>query len=88
MRSMALGMRASVVWWVGSVVAACSLVALKYVESSQIRDQGIAPCFGGQILNHWATREVLAINLKSAWFCNIFPSHAGLYGCRHQGHGS
>ena len=60
-----------------------ALMALKYVESFQIRDQAIVPCFGGQILNYWATREVLAINLKSAQFCYIFPSHVGLYGCRH-----
>ena len=39
------------------------LVAPQHVRSSQIRDQTHVPCFGRQILNHWATSEVLYISL-------------------------
>ena len=34
------------------------LVAPEHVKSSWTRDQIHVPCFGRQILNHWATREV------------------------------
>ena len=33
-------------------------VAWQQVESSWTRDQTHVPCIGGQILNHWTTREV------------------------------
>jgi len=36
-------------------------VAPRHVGSSQTRDQTRVPCIGRQILNHWTTREVLAI---------------------------
>ena len=35
------------------------LVDPRHVKSSWTRDQTHVPCIGGQILNHWATREVL-----------------------------
>ena len=35
------------------------LVALQHVGSSQTRDQTCVTCIGWQILNHWATREIL-----------------------------
>ena len=37
------------------------LVALRHVESSQIRVQTCVPCISRWILNHWATREVFTL---------------------------
>ena len=37
------------------------LAALRHVRSSQARDRTCVPCLGGQILNHWITREVLSV---------------------------
>ena len=34
------------------------LAAPWHTESSQTRDQTLVACIGGQILNHWTTREV------------------------------
>ena len=55
-------------WWhrLGSRAQAQELwhvvsVAPRHVGSSQTRDQTRVPCIGRQILNHWTTREVLAI---------------------------
>ena len=42
---------ASALWLTG-------LAALRQVGSSQTRDRTHVPCTGGQILNHWTTREV------------------------------
>ena len=59
------------------------LLALPYVESSQIRDQIYVSCIGRQILHHWATKEApfdspqwslevaktirLKINMETGW---------------------
>ena len=43
---------------VASVVAGCSLVALKHMDSIQTRDRTHAPYIGRQTLNHWTTNEV------------------------------
>ena len=52
--------RAQQVWCTG-------LAALRQVESSWTRDQTCVSCVGRQILNHWATREVLGPTLD--WGC-------------------
>ena len=39
----------------GSVVVPCGLW---HMGSSSTRDQTCVPCVGGQILNHWTTRDV------------------------------
>ena len=36
-----------------------SAVTPRHVESSQTRDRTCVRCIGRQVLNHWATREVL-----------------------------
>ena len=41
-----------------------SLLALRYVESSQTRDHTGVPCTGSWILNHWTTREVLEVSFS------------------------
>ena len=40
-----------------------SLVALRYVASSQTRDRTHVPCIGRQILTHCTIREVLVVVL-------------------------
>ena len=61
---------ASILWCMGSVVGAqgmyswgsvvwlTALVAPQQMGSSQTRYQTCVFCIGGQILNHWTTREV------------------------------
>ena len=41
-----------------SAVVAQQLVALQHMDSSRSRGRTHAPCIGGQILNHWTSREV------------------------------
>ena len=41
----------------GSLVVACGLSGLAQGRSSQTRDQTSVLCIGGQICNHWTTRE-------------------------------
>lgn len=53
-RAQALEARGAVVWLMG-------LVALPRVASPQTRDQTPVFCTGRQILNCWATREVLLV---------------------------
>ena len=53
---------------VSSIVGRTGLVALQHVESSQTRDQTQVPCTGRQVLNHWATRDVLCVFLISELF--------------------
>ena len=45
---------------------------LQHVGSSHTRDQTCVPCIGRQILNHWNTREVLALLLTS-YMCISLP---------------
>ena len=45
------------------------LAALQHVGSSQTRGQTCVPCIGRQILNLWATREVLIHALEGFLFC-------------------
>ena len=57
---------ASLLWLqsMGSVVEARGLVALQHEESSQTGDQTRVRCIGGQILNHWITRDIPGWVLK------------------------
>ena len=48
-------------WHTAQELHHTGLVALRHVESSQIRDRTPVPCTGVWILNHWTTREVLII---------------------------
>ena len=43
------------------------LDALWHVESVWTRDWTCVPCIGGQILNHWTTREVQHFSSKSSF---------------------
>ena len=47
-------MQAQLLWCMG-------LAALCHVGSSQARDQTCVPCIARWILNHWTTREGLAL---------------------------
>ena len=51
--------------------------------SSRTRAQVHVPCTGRQILNHWATREVLYILFK---FLLGFVSLSTLYSFKREGH--
>jgi hypothetical protein len=54
-------------WSVGSraLVQHVDLVALLHVGSSRTRDWNRVPCIGREILNHWTSREVLKLTVKS-----------------------
>ena len=43
---------------IGTEVVGTGLVAPRYVESSQTRDQIRVSCIGRQTPNHWTTREI------------------------------
>ena len=52
------------------------LVAPWCVDSSGTKDRNCVPCIGGQILNHWTTREILSLLIKRLMKSLLFGQEA------------